>query len=203
METSPLPVKDCKCSALMAIEQWGLFNAPHPPRHGPTIYNGHLRGPVTLTLVAERTAVELSLPVFTTWVCRVRGSNPDLPPHTRRSLLGKLKMLTCVNVQHIDCYCIKISRAAIVVFYTPCKRSLDGYIGFILSVCLSPFCRHDFAHACSKTMMHGFSKNLYTHYSPSEDVHLEFSYWLDNFSSILQAFCLFLDLVAFFLYIKQ
>ena len=43
---------------------------------------GHLGGPVTLTLVAERLAVELSLPFFTTQVCRDRGSNPDLP-HAR------------------------------------------------------------------------------------------------------------------------
>ena len=36
---------------------------------------------MTLTPVAERLAVELSLPVFTTstWVCRDQGSNPDLP----------------------------------------------------------------------------------------------------------------------------
>ena len=47
--------------------------------HGPTLYNGHLRKPVTLTPVAERLEVELSLPVFTTQVCRDRGSNPDLP----------------------------------------------------------------------------------------------------------------------------
>ena len=32
---------------------------PQPLRHGPTVYNGHLRGPVTLTPVAERLAVEL------------------------------------------------------------------------------------------------------------------------------------------------
>ena len=58
---------------------------PHPLRHGPTVYNGHLRGPVTLTPVAERLAVELSLPVFTTKVCCDRGSNPGLP-HARRTL---------------------------------------------------------------------------------------------------------------------
>ena len=29
-------------------------------------YNGHLRGPVTLTPIAEREAVELLKPVFTT-----------------------------------------------------------------------------------------------------------------------------------------
>ena len=38
----------------------------HPLRHGPNLYNGHLQGLVTLTHVAERLAVELSLPVFTT-----------------------------------------------------------------------------------------------------------------------------------------
>ena len=42
-------------------------------------YDGHLRGPVTLTPVAERLAKELSLPVFTTQVCRDRRSNPDFP----------------------------------------------------------------------------------------------------------------------------
>ena len=39
---------------------------PHPLRHGPTVYNGHLPGPVTLTPVAEHLAVELSLPVTCT-----------------------------------------------------------------------------------------------------------------------------------------
>ena len=84
METSPLRVKGCNfdlCSALMAIEQWGFFNV-ELLRHGPTVYNGHLRGHVTLTPlpssvwpVAERLAVELSLPVFTTYVCQDRGSS--------------------------------------------------------------------------------------------------------------------------------
>ena len=34
---------------------------PHLLRHGPIVYKGHLRGPITLTPVAERFAVELSL----------------------------------------------------------------------------------------------------------------------------------------------
>ena len=33
---------------------------------GIRLYNGHLRGPVTLTPIPERLAVEPSLPVFTT-----------------------------------------------------------------------------------------------------------------------------------------
>ena len=52
------------CSALMAIEQWGFFSVPHLLWHGTTVYKGHLRGPVTLTPIAERLAVELSLPVL-------------------------------------------------------------------------------------------------------------------------------------------
>ena len=73
------------CSALMAIEQWGFFNVPYLLWHGPTVYNGHLRGPVSLTPVAERLGVKLSLPVCTSQVCRDRGSNPELP-HARRTL---------------------------------------------------------------------------------------------------------------------
>ena len=68
---------------LTYARQWGFFNVPHLLWHGPSLYN--LRGPVTLTPVAERFAVELSQPVFTTKVCRDRGSNPDLL-HARRTL---------------------------------------------------------------------------------------------------------------------
>ena len=63
------------CSALMAIRQWGFFSVPHLLWHGASVYNGHLRGPVTLTSIAERLAVELSLPVFTTYVCRGWDTN--------------------------------------------------------------------------------------------------------------------------------
>ena len=63
------------CSAHMAIEQWGFFRVPHLLWHGASVYNGHLRGPVTLTPIAERLAVELSLPVFTTLNCRGWVSN--------------------------------------------------------------------------------------------------------------------------------
>ena len=43
------------CSALIAIEQWGFFSVPHILLwYGASFYNGHLRGPVTLTHYAER-----------------------------------------------------------------------------------------------------------------------------------------------------
>ena len=43
--------------------------------HWTSVYNGHLRGPVTLTPITERLGVDLSLPVFTNQVCRGRNSN--------------------------------------------------------------------------------------------------------------------------------
>ena len=55
-----------RCSSLIAIEQWGFFSVPHLLWHGTSVYNGHLGGPVTLTPIAKRLVVELSLPVFTT-----------------------------------------------------------------------------------------------------------------------------------------
>ena len=90
METSPLPVKGCKCWPMFGTHgHWAvgvrIFNVPHLLWHGPTLYNGLLRGPVILTPVAERLAVEQSLPVFTTQFCCDRGSNPDLP-NARRTL---------------------------------------------------------------------------------------------------------------------
>ena len=36
-------------TALMAIEQWEIFNEPHLMRHGSSVYNSYLRGPVTLS----------------------------------------------------------------------------------------------------------------------------------------------------------
>ena len=54
-------------SALMAIEQWGFFSVSHLLWHGASVHKSYLRGLVSLTPIAERSAVELSLPVFTTW----------------------------------------------------------------------------------------------------------------------------------------
>ena len=63
------------CSALIAIEQRGFFSVPYLLWHGVSAKSGQLRGPVTITPNAERLAVDLSLPVSTTYVCRGRDSN--------------------------------------------------------------------------------------------------------------------------------
>ena len=54
------------CSALMAIGSLGFFSVPLLLWHAAPVYNCHLRGPVTLTPIAGRLAVELSLSVFST-----------------------------------------------------------------------------------------------------------------------------------------
>ena len=46
----------------MDIEQSGCLSVQHQLWHGAFVLNGHL-GPVTLIPIAERLAVELSLPV--------------------------------------------------------------------------------------------------------------------------------------------
>ena len=63
------------CSALMAIMQWGFFSMSHLLWHWTSVYNGHIRGSVTLTPIAERLPLELSLPVSV--VAKIR--TPNLP----------------------------------------------------------------------------------------------------------------------------
>ena len=44
------------CSALMTIELWRFFSMPHLLWRRASVYNGHLREPVTLTTIAEHLA---------------------------------------------------------------------------------------------------------------------------------------------------
>ena len=81
METSPFPAANFDLrSANVAIEQWGA-----------SVYNDHLRGLVTLTPIAERLAVRLSLPVFTSWVGCGWDSN------TQSSVCGSNARTLCVT----------------------------------------------------------------------------------------------------------
>ena len=81
------------CPVLMAIEQWGFFSVPHLLWQGASVHNGHLRGPVTLTPIADCLAVELSLPVYTrtTEVCRGWDSN------TQPSAFGAIALTHCAS----------------------------------------------------------------------------------------------------------
>ena len=61
------------CSALMTIEKRGFVSVSDLLSHGTSFEFGNLRGPVIVTYVAQCLAVDLSVPVFTTWVCRGLG----------------------------------------------------------------------------------------------------------------------------------
>ena len=86
------------CSALMAQEKWGFFNLPHIRWHGAFVYNGDLRGPVTLTPVAERLTVEKSLLVPTTLDCRV-----GIHEKRGESILSNNKLVYDLESIHIAC----------------------------------------------------------------------------------------------------
>ena len=72
LDTSALPMKGCKYWPMFGThDHWArICNVPHLLWHGPTLCNGHLRGPVTLTHVAERMALRLSLSVSSPTVDR-------------------------------------------------------------------------------------------------------------------------------------
>ena len=70
MET-PLPMKNFKCWPVLGTHcHWAVrvLQRATPTVTGASVYNGHLRGPKTLTPVAERFAVELSLPDIKTYI---------------------------------------------------------------------------------------------------------------------------------------
>ena len=95
METLSLPVKGCKFWLMLGIySYWAarFLSVPHRLRHRTFVYNGHLRGPVTLTPIAERFAysgaitacfydLDLSLLGFEHPTFRLRGqrSNSQRP----------------------------------------------------------------------------------------------------------------------------
>ena len=87
------------CSTLMAIEQWGFFSVSHLLWHGASVYNDYLQGPVTLTPVAERSALELSLSVFMTKVCRGWDSN------TQPSTCGTNALTHCATAARFCVLC--------------------------------------------------------------------------------------------------
>ena len=63
------PGEDCKFWPILGTHgHWSVrvFSVPHIQWHGAPVYNGHLCGPVSLTVVAQRFTVDLSPPVLTT-----------------------------------------------------------------------------------------------------------------------------------------
>ena len=67
------------CLALMTVSV-RFLSVQHLLWQGASVYNGPLWGPMTLTLIAERLAVELSLPVlFDLGLSRLGFEHPTFP----------------------------------------------------------------------------------------------------------------------------
>ena len=83
-----------QCSVLMFIEQWGFFRVPHPLWQRAFVYNGHLPGPVTLTLIAERLTVH---GVVTTCFLRLRSIAAGIrnPTFRLRDILWDILQILC------------------------------------------------------------------------------------------------------------
>ena len=82
----------------VTITDKGLFKVWHTKT--PTRVIFHLWGPVTLTCC--HLAVELSLPVLTTWACPDRGPNPGLP-HARRTPYHYDTIAVSIDVTYMLC----------------------------------------------------------------------------------------------------
>ena len=93
IETPPLPLKSFTCWRVLGTHgHWAVMNfiVPHQLWHGASVYNGHLRGLLTLTLIAEQFSMDLSLPVFMTIFRRGWDSNTQPSACEANSLTNKL-----------------------------------------------------------------------------------------------------------------
>ena len=85
-----------------AFKQWGFLTC-HPTLTQDIRLNGYLREPVTLTPIAERLAVELSLPVFIDSGCRAWDSN------TQPSACEAIALTDCATTICAMFWCLHIT----------------------------------------------------------------------------------------------
>ena len=100
------------CSALMAIEQWGIFSLPHLLWHEESVYNGNPRGTVARTPIAERLAVQLSNTVFTTKVYR------DWDLNTQLSACGANALRHCTTATVFSSWMLRLFILSLYSFPT-------------------------------------------------------------------------------------
>ena len=119
METSRLLVKGCKFWPILGTHgHWAVrfFSVPHLLWHGASAYNGHLRGPVTLTYCRA-----LSSGAITTWFCdlglsrlgfehstfRLRGLCSNLLRYRGGLHLRIILLIDGRYIVHVHRYCYK------------------------------------------------------------------------------------------------
>ena len=105
-------------SILMTIEKLGFLASSTGQ---PFIINGHLHGPLNLTPVHVRLAVELYLPNITIEVCRYRWSKPN-HLRARRKLNSYVNAVVC-HILIPELHSLSDSRVTLIVWfqsYTHC-----------------------------------------------------------------------------------
>ena len=92
------------CSAIMAIEQWRFLSVSYLLWNRAFLYDGQLRGPLTVKPIAEHLAVYLSIPVFMTSVFNIWwlgfSQTPNIP----------LARLLIINMIQITRYIILLMK---------------------------------------------------------------------------------------------
>ena len=125
-----------RCSALMAIEHWGFFSVPHLLWHGASVYNGHLRGPVKFTPIAERLSWNSHYLFLRLRSVAVEISTPNLPlplagrmlyptaPPPRSSVSLKLHIHVCKLRKWCKCIWCNVQLYVKMYFSDFCVRTV-------------------------------------------------------------------------------
>ena len=90
------------------LQIWWFFSGPHLLWHGTFVYNGHLQGPMTLTPIAKRLALKLSLPLLTAWdrlsrlwfehpTFHMRDERSNPPPRPKGNRI--LDKISCIPIR--------------------------------------------------------------------------------------------------------
>ena len=116
------------------------------------MYNGHLRGPVILTPIAERLAVELSLPVFTTWICRDWDSNIQPSACEANAITHCASAAVFSNIL-LDRTCYFLLSHLHVPVHVTCNYTIftypDTFLQWFWNLC-SIFCLEDYKRVITK-----------------------------------------------------
>ena len=88
-------------SALMAIEQWRFFSVPHLLWHGASVYNGHIRGPVTLTYCRAFSSGAVTSCFYDLGLSRLGFENPTFRLRGQRSNPVRHRRDETMEILHI------------------------------------------------------------------------------------------------------
>ena len=132
METLTISVKGYKFwPMLMIIDQWGFYIMPHLQRHGASVYNGHLSGPMTLTLTCRvfSNGVVITRPTgscFKDLDLSRPGIKPQSPAFEASALLPPLQPKGHYYIETQTLHIITLIKGSEVNFFTLVPNTLTS-----------------------------------------------------------------------------